>query len=109
MRTRAPILISYQSREEILHLSWMPTTVHQQTKTSLRATRTTSLLPPAHTPHASYTTLLPRSQQPPSLFLYCVGKMARTAFVALACGMLSAASALTVVTPEEGQVVIADR
>lgn len=35
--------------------------------------------------------------------------MARTAFVALACGMLGAASALEVVTPSMDQVVIADR
>lgn len=35
--------------------------------------------------------------------------MVRTAFVALACGMLGAANALKVVTPSEGLTVIADR
>ena len=38
-----------------------------------------------------------------------LGRMARTAFVALACGMLGAASALEVVTPSDGSVVVADR
>lgn len=35
--------------------------------------------------------------------------MARTAFVALACGVLGAANALEVVTPSEGLTVVADR
>lgn len=35
--------------------------------------------------------------------------MARTAFVALACGMLGTAAALEVVTPSEGDMVVASR
>lgn len=35
--------------------------------------------------------------------------MARTAFVALACGVLGSANALKVVTPSEGLTVVADR
>jgi len=35
--------------------------------------------------------------------------MARTAFVALACGMLGAASALKVVSPESGTTVVSGR
>ncbi|CAM9888516.1 unnamed protein product, partial [Laminaria digitata] len=43
------------------------------------------------------------------LLLLLRGKMARTAFVALAVGMIGAANALKVVTPSEGLTVIADR
>lgn len=35
--------------------------------------------------------------------------MARSAFVALACGVLSTASALKVATPSEGDIVVASR
>lgn len=48
------------------------------------------------------------TSQLPSRFLL-PGTMARTAFVALACGMLSTAAALKVVTPSEGEIVVSSR
>lgn len=59
----------------------------------------------------------PRSRLSPhlSIFLslqaaqHTVATMARTTFVALACGMLGVASALEVVTPAEGDMVVASR
>lgn len=53
----------------------------------------------------------PPSQRQPAepLSLPNTDKMARTAFIALACGMLGAASALEVVTPADGDIVVSSR
>lgn len=77
------------------------------------------LLPPPRnspTPTFSLFAPKPRRQRNPrghpfanSTTPSLCSRMARACFVALACGMLTAANALKVSTPTEGQIVIADR
>lgn len=75
--------------------------------------------PPTHTHRQSLSTLPPLQPYPikakPDIALRTSSitlfkfKMVRTAFVALACSMMSAASALEVTTPSQDLVVVADR